>query len=502
MRHIGLSLFLLILLFAVRVTAGGGRSHGDDLKSQDHGDDTSHGVAVTQWTDQLEMFMEYPMLVANEPGRFVIHLTLLDGFQPARVGEITLQFTRLEDRAYEFATSELISDGIFAPTVELPKAGAYKFMLSYRGPDTGGTFHVGDFIVYPSEDAIPHRSSARAAGEIGFLKEQQWRIPFATAEPEVREIKRGVWAIGEVLPSPKAYAEIVAPVDGVLQIADDDNLALPGSVVHRGDILATLTSTLQGDGWVSSRLAYEQAMRNFERAERLREMDAISQREFEEAKNEYEARKAGFQRHQDAGSEALELRAPINGKIIEWTARPGQMVRAGEKLMAVADPSVVWLKVNVYESDFRLLDHPVGAHINAHGTTGGVILTADDMKVLTTGAALDPVTRTIPVLLEVTNTAGRLTIYESTPVELYSSVGDSSIAVPETAVYEDDGFDVVFVQTGGESFEKRIVDAGPRHAGWVSILDGLRLGDRIVTRGGYHVKLASTSAQIGHGHTH
>jgi RND family efflux transporter MFP subunit len=501
MRHAVLSLILL-LFFAANAIAGGSHSTGDDSKSHSHGDDTAQSVAVTQWTDHMELFMEYPELVVNTPGRFIIHLTLLDGFQPVRAGEVKLSFNRLEDKTYEFAATELLSDGVFAPSVELPKPGAYEFQLSYEGPGVSATFHIGDFVVYPSADVIPHRTADPSAEEIGFLKEQQWKIPFATAETEVREIKRGVWAIGEVLPSPKAYAEIVAPVDGVLQIADDDNLALPGSKVKRGDVLATLTSTLQGDGWVSSRLAYEQAKRNYERAQRLKEMDAISEREFEEARNEYEARKAGFERHEGAGGEILTLKAPIDGKIIEWTARPGQMVRAGDKLMAVADPSVVWLKVNVYESDFRLLENPVGAHVNAHASSGGVVLTADDMKVLTTGAALDPVTRTIPVLLEVTNTTGRLTIYETTPIELYSSVGDTAIAVPESAVYEDGGFDVVFVQTAGESFEKRIVNTGPTYAGWVSVLDGLHLGDRIVTRGGYHVKLASTSAKIGHGHTH
>jgi RND family efflux transporter MFP subunit len=482
---------VLLLVFAAAAFAGG-----------DHGDDETPSVAVTQWTDQMELFMEYPVLVTNEPGRFIIHLTVLDGFQPVREGRVSLVFTGPRGKIYDIEATQLLREGIFAPSVELSEPGAHEFLLTYHGPEVRDTFHIDDFVVYPAAHAIPAEADAEPADEIGFLKEQQWKIPFATAEAEIREIKRAVWAIGEVLPSPRAYAEIVAPVDGILQIAADDNLALPGSAVRRGDVLATFTSPLQGDGWVASRLAFEQAKRNYERAERLKELDAISQREFEETQNEFQARKAGFENHADAGIVALTLKAPINGKIIEWTARPGQLARAGDKLMAVADPSVVWLKVNVYENDFRSLDRPVGAHVNADAADGGLIITDTDMRVLTTGGALDPVTRTIPVLLEVANTSGRLTIYESTPVELYSSDGDSAIAVPKTAVYEDTGLDVVFVQAGGESFEKRVVVTGSRHAGWVSILRGLEPGDRVVTRGGYHVKLASTSAEIGHGHAH
>ena len=75
-------------------------------------------------------------------------------------------------------------------------------------------------------------------------------------------------------------------------------------------------------------------------------------------------------------------------------------------------------------------------------------------------------------------------------------------AVPRSAVYEDEGLDVVFVQASGESFAKRIVKVGPHHSGWVSILDGILPGERVVIRGGYHIKLASTSEEIGHGHAH
>ena len=486
--------FGLILLLVLAAAASVGEVHGEN--------DETPSVAVTQWTDQMELFMEYPLLVINEPGRFIIHLTILDGFQPVREGGVSLVFTGPAGKTHEIEAAELLREGIFVPSVELPEPGAYEFRLSYLGPEVSDTFHIDDFVVYPAADAIKTATEEDTDDEIVFLKEQQWKIPFATADVEVREIKRAVWAIGEVLPSPRAYAEIVAPVDGIVQIAANDNLALPGSAVRRGDVLATITPPMQGDSWVDSRLAFEQAKRNYERAERLKELDAISEREFEETRNEFQARKAGFENLEGAGIVALNLKAPISGKIIEWTARPGQLVRAGDKLMAVADPSVVWLKVNVYENDFRSLGRPVGAHVNAGAADGGLILTDADMRVLTTGGALDPVTRTIPVLLEVTNTSGRLTIYESTPVELYSSEGDSAIAVPQIAVYEDEGFDVVFVQAGGESFEKRVVVTGPHHAGWVSILGGLSLGDRVVTRGGYHVKLASTSAEIGHGHAH
>ena len=459
--------------------------------------------AVTQWTETMELFMEHPVLATDVSGRFIIHLTILDGFQPVRDGTVTLTLRGPGGASQEFAASELLREGIFTPTVRLHRAGDYEFELSYDGPNATSTFHIPDFVVYETAKAIPKESEEDPGDEVAFLKEQQWKIPFATAPAVIREIKQAAWAIGEVMPSPAAYFEIVAPVDGVIQAGDIGDLALPGSHVSRGDVVARIVPPLQGNGWAASQLALAQAKRNFERAGRLREKDAISAREFEEAQNEYLARKAGHERLAGSGTDGiLSLTSPIDGQVIEWHVRPGQRLQAGDKLMAIADPSAVWLKVNVYENDYRNLGTPVGAFAHGGGENSGWTIPRSDMKVLTTGGALDPTTRTIPVLIEVANTTRRLTINESTPVELYGSDGTMATAVPRSAVYEDEGLDVVFVQAGGESFAKRVVKVGPHHSGWVSILEGILPGERVVIRGGYHVKLASTSAEIGHGHAH
>ncbi len=466
-------------------------------------DTEATNVEVTQWTESMELFMEHPVLAAGLDGRFVIHLTILDGFQPVRDGVVTLGFRGPDGIRQEVVSDELLREGIFTPTVSLSLAGAYEFDLSYRGSDAAGTFRIQNFVVYARVGDIPATAGEEAAGGIVFLKEQQWKIPFATSPAAMREIKRAAWAIGEVLPSPAAYAEIVAPVDGVIQAGDAGVLALPGSRVARGAVVARIAPPLQGAGWAASQLALAQAERDYERAGRLRVQDAISVREFEEAQNEYLTRKAGHQRLAGGGTDGvLNLTAPISGQVIDWQVRPGQILRAGDKLMAIADPGTVWLKVNVYESDFRTLGSPIGAFVHAGGDDGGWEIPESGMRILSSGGALDPATRTIPVLIEVTNAAGRLTINESTPVELYGSEGAQAPAVPRSAVYEDEGLDVVFVQEGGESFAKRVVKVGPHHAGWVSILDGVRPGERVVTRGGYHVKLASTSTEIGHGHAH
>jgi cobalt-zinc-cadmium efflux system membrane fusion protein len=60
---------------------------------------------------------------------------------------------------------------------------------------------------------------------------------------------------------------------------------------------------------------------------------------------------------------------------------------------------------------------------------------------------------------------------------------------------------VVYVQTGGESFERRIVRTGSRDGERVAILDGIEAGQRVVGKGAYLIRLStSMSAAVGHAH--
>jgi RND family efflux transporter MFP subunit len=496
----------LLLVAAPRATAGGegDHGHGPAAAADTHGHEHAaegRSVAVTMWTDALELFLEYPVLSAGHGGRFIIHLTILDGFQPVRDGRVTLAFRGPDGQRREFGAESLLREGIFAPEVTLPTVGAYGFTLEYAGTGVGGTFVIEGFTVLAHDEALPPEEAGDEG--ISFLKEQQWKVPFATAAAAVQPTRKTVRSIARVLPAPAAHVEVVAPVDGVIQARGAGDLALPGAEVRRGSVVVRLAPTLQGGGWTDAEIAYAQAERDLERARRLREVDAISARDFELAENEFRAREAGRRRLAGSGTDGvLSLTAAISGRVIDWRVRPGQHVRAGDHLMTIVDPGTVWLEARVYEQDFRGLGQPVGLYVNGGDADGGWSVAEGDLKVLSRGGALDPATRTIPVLLEVANAAGRLSINETVPVELVAGDGAVGLVVPREAVLRDEGVQVVYVQAGGETFERRVVRVGARHAGLVTVLEGLRPGERVVTRGAYHVKLASTTREIGHGHAH
>jgi membrane fusion protein, heavy metal efflux system len=88
-------------------------------------------------------------------------------------------------------------------------------------------------------------------------------------------------------------------------------------------------------------------------------------------------------------------------------------------------------------------------------------------------------------------------------VEIWSGKSEQALAVPSSAIVDEGGQSVVFVQRGGESFERRVVAIGIRDGDQVEIFSGLKPAERVVTRGAYLVRLSGASPKAaGEGHVH
>ena len=115
---------------------------------------------------------------------------------------------------------------------------------------------------------------------------------------------------------------------------------------------------------------------------------------------------------------------------------------------------------------------------------------------------LDKSTRTIPVVFQVRNPQNQLKLGQIVQTEIHTAQRQNLIVVPVSAIIDEDIDKVVFVQLKGESFERRSVSTGPAFGDWVAINNGLKEGERVVTRGAYAVKLASANVSVGQAHVH
>ena len=156
----------------------------------------------------------------------------------------------------------------------------------------------------------------------------------------------------------------------------------------------------------------------------------------------------------------------------------------------------------MFEKDYYRMGAPHGAELLVPGMEVSMSIAGPDLKLLSRGGIFDRGSMTIPVIFEIANTDGLLKIGQVVQMDIYTSEEKAAVAVPERSIIDEDYARYVFVQRGGESFEKRAVTTGARSGGLVEITAGLHAGERVVTRGAYSVKLASSKSETGSAHVH
>ncbi|MEH3115164.1 efflux RND transporter periplasmic adaptor subunit [Pedobacter terrae] len=136
-----------------------------------------------------------------------------------------------------------------------------------------------------------------------------------------------------------------------------------GDQVSSGQTLATLTSSEMA-GFDKEVIAANAELKNAERAvkqaEQLFQSGLSSAKELEEAKNDYQIKKAEAKRASsvlklNGGSSTglYAIKSPISGFVIEKNVTQNMQLRGDndKSLFTIADLSNVWAMINIYESD-------------------------------------------------------------------------------------------------------------------------------------------------------
>ena len=475
-------------------------------------------IAVTQWSERTEIFMEYPPLVAGETARFAVHLTDLATFQPVRIGRVVVTLNGTPRQ--EFVTEGPSVPGIFGVDVVPSRSGVYAISVALQSTDLSDVHQLGEAIVHSDASTAGKTVLDEEEGTIAFLKEQQWVLDFSTELVQERSVRESLRVPAEIRPRTGGEVEVTAPISG--RLATSTRLRVVGSAVALGETLAELTprSGSAGDraslelNLVEARSMLTLARAERERAERLVDAGAVPARRRSEARIGEETAEARVrtaeqrlthldltQTGQGEGSRETRfaLRAPLSGVIAETQVTPGASVEEGQPLFRIVAVDTVHVVGNVPEAEgARLLDL-TGAELEAVGLDVPLPLG----RLISIGRVIDRATRTLPVIYELQRLDPRLAVGQTVFLRVFTSSRAGGVTVPDTTIVDDGGQLVVFVQVGGESFERRAVLLGSREGGLVQVLDGVSAGERVVTRGAPLIRLAALSPQVpAHGHIH
>jgi RND family efflux transporter MFP subunit len=308
---------------------------------------------------------------------------------------------------------------------------------------------------------------------------------------------------GIVKPNEYHVVHVTALVGGVAKEVP----VLLGDHVRRGQPLAVIFSSELAEAetqYLAVLAELEADHKKLERTQNLVKLGAASRQEEEDVT----AMHAAHEAHVRAALERLKLLgasdrqiamlkqaeqidpnlvvpAPIKGIVLSRNANLGLVVNPAQELFTVADLSTVWAMANVNEKDFASVRVGSAATLSAPAYPGRVW----KGRVSYIQPQVDPNTRTAEARIEVSNPGETLRIEMYTDVE-FATEGAAGPAVPVSAVQSIGERQYVFipVKNSEGSFALRQVRLGPAANGYYPVLEGLKVGDEIVTDGSFILK--------------
>lgn len=178
----------------------------------------------------------------------------------------------------------------------------------------------------------------------------------------------------------------------------------------------------------------------------------------------------------DSAPEEVVMRSPHDGVITERQITPGQNIQPGQTLMTLVDLSRIWVMAEIYESDLNKVMAGQDATLTVDAYPGDQF----QGRLSFVSPLISEQSRTVGVRLEFVNMQTRLKpgMYGSVAITTSS---EQALAIPSSALLDGGEMQYVFVTKDNNRFEPRKVVVGGHNDNYVAILEGLTVGDRVVT---------------------
>lgn len=280
-------------------------------------------------------------------------------------------------------------------------------------------------------------------------------------------------------------------------------LAQTGQRLRKGSPLLSLASPDVGQAFsnlVKAHADLSASEADYHRQGRLFKEGAAAQRDYEQAEDTFRTAKAEYDRAQkhatmlkagavDAVTQEYTLKSYIDGEVIARMANPGVEVQGqysggtSAELFTVGDIKEVWVYADVQDLDLPKVRLGADADIRVIAYPNRVF----HGKVEWISSTVDPSLRTARIRCAIPNAD------EALKPEMLATVAirqptTRGLSAPRDAVVwvNESAFVYVGVGTrpdGRTVFRQRVVKTGEEQDGRVSILDGLQVGEQVVSQG-------------------
>jgi len=281
-----------------------------------------------------------------------------------------------------------------------------------------------------------------------------------------------------------------------------------GQQVRQGETIAQIFSPELAESqtrYVSARAELAAHEQELARMEKLMAIGATSRQDLERAHAEHTARLVdlesaasrlqllGLSGEAIAGlgpgrnqAATIDVPAPLTGVVTARAANVGLNVDPSMPLLTIIDLSSVWVMASVHEKDVARV------RVGSPATVTTDAARDEDVRgrVSYIDPQVSPETRTVRVRIEVPNTRQALRLGMFAEVLFIDGAGVPTPLVPRGALQNVGNRSVVYLADPQEpgTFVEREVQLGPVTGDHVSVLGGVRVGDRVVGQGSFAVR--------------
>ena len=343
--------------------------------------------------------------------------------------------------------------------------------------------------------AWKHNANREAAEASAHQPEPVELVTVATAEP--RAHRQTTTAIGTVLALRSITLRNELP--GTVRQAS----LTPGQIVEPGTVLVALDVSVETAELEAQEAEAALAETRLARLERLRQHQATSQDEVDQARAQRDVARAHIARTRALIAKKT-IRAPFRARVGISDIHPGQFLNEGVELTTLQGVSeAVHVDFEVAQGVAAALREGMSVDV---GTDDGAAPIA--ARIIAIDARVDPVTRNATVRARLVGGPHAPAPGASVRVQVPVGPIGTAVAIPVSALRKGPGGDHVWVITadtsGARRAHERAVQSGPVLGDTVLILGGISPGEQVAASGSFKlresIKVATaeaTTASVG-----
>jgi RND family efflux transporter MFP subunit len=251
-----------------------------------------------------------------------------------------------------------------------------------------------------------------------------------------------------------------------------------GRWVRKGEVLARLKDDVLKAGYEAANAQYQVAELNLEKQKAVFDQQGISEVQYKNFQYGRDAARANANLMK-ARWEHTRIVSPIDGILDETMVDEGELAPPGVPIARVVNNSKMKIQAEVPERYSSTIARGMKVQVSYDALPGATI----SGTVSFVGSTISASNRTLATEVVVPNPGARLKPEMIAKLDILREVKDNAVLISQNLVQlVDRDRTIVYVDDNGKA-QERVLTLGSRQGNLVEVLNGLKIGDRLITVG-------------------